>query len=158
MNSPICMPLREPGQAWTAFQSAWKEVNGWLTGGGGPLELEVRKATRSSKQNRLLHAMLRDIALQKEWAGARRDAEVWKRLMTASWCRAKGEHVEILPALDGHGVDIVFRRTSQLTRAECADLCDFIAAWCADQGVELQEAAQWTDVDPQTGEIYQPKE
>jgi len=156
--SPITMlRLRNPAQAWNAVQTAWKAIKGWLAAGGGTLELEVRKETRSSKQNRLLHAMLGDIAKQVEWAGKKRDAETWKRLLTAAWCRARNEHVEMLPALDGHGVDIVFRRTSQLTRAECAELCDFIGAWCAESGVELREARQWTDaqVDQETGEIME---
>ncbi|MDE1918963.1 MAG: recombination protein NinB, partial [Sphingomonadales bacterium] len=74
-----------------------------------------------------------------------------KRLLVAAWCRARREQVELLPALDGHGVDIVFRRTSQLTRGECAELCDFIQAWCAENGVELREARQW--VDAETGEV-----
>lgn len=115
------------------------------------LVLEIKPETRSDKQNRLLHAMLGDIAAQVVWAGAKRDAEVWKRLLVAAWCRARREQVELLPALDGHGVDIVFRRTSQLTRGECAELCDFIQAWCAENGVELRDARQW--VDEETGEV-----
>jgi hypothetical protein len=47
--------------------------------------------------------------------------------------------------LDGHGVDIVFRRTSQLTRAECVELCDFIQAWAVEHGVELRDAVPWID-------------
>lgn len=42
--------------------------------------------------------------------------------------------------------------TSQLTRGECAELCDFIMAWCAENGVALSDARQW-QVDPETGEI-----
>ena len=38
-------------------------------------------------------------------------------------------------------------RTSQLTRAECAELCDFIHAWAADNGVELRDARQWADAE-----------
>jgi hypothetical protein len=46
----------------------------------------------------------------------------------------------MLPALDGHGVDIVFRRTSQLTKAECAELSEFVMAWAAERGIVLMEA------------------
>lgn len=46
--------------------------------------------------------------------------------------------------------------TSQLTRGECAELCDFIHAWAADNSVELREARQW--VDPETGEVLQARE
>ena len=147
--------LRTPTQAWQEIIRVWKVVKGWLIGNGGELEIDVRKATRSSKQNRLLHAMLGDISKQAIWAGQKRDTETWKRLMTAAWCRARGESIEILPALDGHGIDVVFRRTSQLSRAECCELCDFIGAWCAANDIELREARQWTDeyVDPETGDI-----
>lgn len=88
--------------------------------------------TRSSAENALLHALLGEIAAVTEWAGKKRDIEVWKRLMTAAWCRATDQRVELLPALDGHGVDIVYRPTSKLDRAECADLISFIQAWMAE--------------------------
>ena len=142
--------LREPVSAHKAFEHAWRHAKSMMMA-GHRLILEIKPESRSGKQNRLLHAMLSDIARQKEWAGAMRDLETWKRLLTAAWCRARNEHVEMLPAVDGHGVDIVFRRTSQLTRAECCELCDYIAAWCAEAGVELRDAQQW--IDPETGEI-----
>ena len=69
------------------------------------------------------------MATQIEWAGKRRDVETWKRLLIAAWLRARGESVELLPALDGNGVDVVFARTSKLTGAECSELCEFIYAW-----------------------------
>ena len=150
-DNRLVMRLYNAQQGHQAIQQAWAHAKGWLLAGGQRLVLEIKPETRSDKQNRLLHAMLGDIAAQVEWAGAKRDAEVWKRLLVAAWCRARREQVELLPALDGHGVDIVFRRTSQLTRGECAELCDFIGAWCAENGVELREARQW--VDAETGEI-----
>lgn len=151
MADRLVLRLHNAQQGHQSIKQAWDFAKGWLTAGGKRLVLEVRPETRSDKQNRLLHAMLGDIAAQVEWAGAKRDAEVWKRLLVAAWCRARREQVELLPALDGHGVDIVFRRTSQLTRGECAELCDFIGAWCAENGVELRDARQW--VDEETGEI-----
>lgn len=150
-DNRLVLRLYNAQQGHDAIQQAWVHAKGWLLAGGHRLVLEIKPETRSDKQNRLLHAMLGDIAAQVEWAGAKRDAEVWKRLLVAAWCRARREQVELLPALDGHGVDIVFRRTSQLTRGECAELCDFIGAWCAENGVELREARQW--VDAETGEV-----
>lgn len=90
---------------------------------------------RNSEQNALLHALLTEIAGAVEWAGQKRDVETWKRLCTAAWLRAQGESVEVLPAIDGHGIDVVFRRTSNLTKAQCASLIDFVTAWAAEQGV-----------------------
>lgn len=139
----ITLRLHNAQQAHGAIQQAWAHCKGWLGAGGARLVLEVRPETRSGLQNRFLHAMLGDIAAQVDWAGKKRDAETWKRLLVAAWCRARHEQIEMLPALDGHGVDIVFRRTSQLSRAECVELCDYIHAWCAETGVELREAQQW---------------
>lgn len=93
--------------------------------------VDIKPPTRSGEQNARLHAMLGEIAGRVEWAGKKRDSEVWKRLLCASWLRARGESVELLPALDGHGVDVVFRRTSTLTVAEMGELMDFIEAWAA---------------------------
>ena len=39
----------------------------------------------------------------------------------------------MLPALDGRGVEIVFRRTSKLTKRECSDLLEFVNAWVAER-------------------------
>ena len=94
--------------------------------------VEVREPRRTGDQNAALHALLTEIASRCEWAGKRWDLEVWKRLLTAAWCRASGEPVTMLPALDGNGVDIVFRRTSSLTKRECSDLLEFVNCWAAE--------------------------
>lgn len=99
--------------------------------------LELREETRSSAENAMLHALLTSISQQIEWAGCKRSVEVWKRLLVGSWLRARGEQVEMLPALDGHGVEIVFRRTSELTRAECAELIEYVLAWAAEHGIHI---------------------
>lgn len=151
------MPDRFTARLWSAQQghqaveAAWRYAKPLLLA-EHRLVLEVRPQTRSDAQNKLLHAMLGDIARQVEWAGKKRDTDTWKRLLTAAWLRARGESVELLPALDGHGVDVVFRRTSKLTRAECSELCEFVMAWCAEHDVALRDARQW-QVDPETGEI-----
>ena len=112
---------------------------------GHRLQLDCKPETRSSAENRLLHALIGEIARQKEWAGAKRDIECWKRLLVSAWCRTRGESVEILPALDGHGVDIVPARTSKLTKSECADLIGYVQAWAAENGV--------VTLDSETGEL-----
>lgn len=136
MSERLLMPLYSAQQGHTAIQAAWRHIKPWLVA-EHRLTLEIRPEKRSDAQNRLLHALIADIAAQVEWAGAKRDAEVWKRLLTAAWSRVHGQHVEVLPALDGHGVDLVPARTSKLSKAECADLCEFITAWGAEHGVRF---------------------
>ena len=132
MAETLKASLYSPTQARQPFEQAWMLAKSLLIA-GHRLTLEVRPEKRSDAQNALLHATLTEISKTREWAGGKRDVETWKRLLTAAWLRARGESVEILPALDGHGVDVVFRRTSTLTRSECAELVTFIQAWEANQ-------------------------
>src|SRR5574341_658834 len=129
--------LRDAQQGHGAIMQAWSQAKPWLRA-GHRLELEIRQERRSSEQNALLHALIGEISKTIEWAGKKRESETWKRLLTAAWLRARGESVEVLPAIDGHGVDVVFRRTSSLTVKECAELIDYITAWAAEHGVHLE--------------------
>lgn len=133
----ITLPLWNPQQAHGALMEAWRMAKALLMA-GHRLVLEIRPETRSDAQNRLLHSRFNDISKQVEWAGSKHDIDTWKRLLTAAWLRARGENVAILPALDGHGVDVVFRRTSTLTRKESAELSDYVMAWGSDLPVPVR--------------------
>lgn len=143
MAERLTLSLVNAQQAHQAIQTAWRHAKGWLMASDTRLTLEIRPEKRSDAQNRLLHACLSEISKQVEWAGAKRDGDTWKRLLTAAWLRARGEPIEMLPALDGHGVDIVFRRTSQLTKAECAELSEFVMAWAAERGIVIHAPEGW---------------
>lgn len=95
----------------------------------------ISEPTRTGAENRLLHAILNEVAEKTEWAGKKRDVETWKRLLVAAWCRVRGDSIEILPALDGHGVDILPARTSKLSVKECAELIEYIYSWGAENGI-----------------------
>jgi len=99
--------------------------------------VEIRPKTRSLQQNALLHALIQEIAKSVIWAGSKQDIDVWKRLLTAAWLRARGDQIQMLPAIDGHGVDIVFRRTSDLSIAELNELIEYIQSWMVEQGLEI---------------------
>lgn len=94
---------------------------------------------RSAEKNAHLHAVLGAISKQKQWAGKRLDIEAWKRLMVAAFEREKGHSVEMYPALDGHGIDIVYRRTSRMSQEEIRELIHFAEAWAIDNDVILNE-------------------
>lgn len=95
--------------------------------------VQVQAPTRNLDINAALHALIGEIADRVEYAGRHWDIETWKRLLVASWCRANSEQVVVLPALDGAGVDIVFRRTAQMTQGEVRDLMAFIESWMAER-------------------------
>jgi hypothetical protein len=152
-------------QAWQAL----RDVAGWVKArviAGQRIVLELRQETRSDAQNRLLHSRLRDVSKHCEWAGAKRDEFTWKRLFMSAWLRTQGEHVEVLPALDGHGVDIVYASTTKLSRRECVDLSDYVFAWGSERevpwclaslGRELAQLERQSAerIDPETGEILE---
>lgn len=95
--------------------------------------VEVKGQNRNSEQNALLHATLSDLSKSRQWAGQWLDTETWKRLVTAAWMRATGRRVMLLPALDGQGFDALYQRTSNLTKAEMAELIDYLQAWIAEK-------------------------
>ncbi|RRU17840.1 recombination protein NinB [Stenotrophomonas sp. 278] len=102
---------------------------------GEDFDVTVSEPKRTLAENALLHVLITELAGQLEWAGKKRDAETWKRLLVAAWMRAEGKPIEILPALDGNGVELIPVRTSGLGKKACADLIEFIYAWGAEQGI-----------------------
>lgn len=96
-------------------------------------EVVFREPTRNADQNAKLHTLLSEIAKGKQWVGQWLSIEDWKRLMTAAWLLARGDHIRILPAVDGHGFVPIYQRTSTLSRSECGELIDYVEAWWSDQ-------------------------
>lgn len=126
----MIVQLWNPQQAHQAMADLWPKIKSSLMA-GHRLVLECKQETRTNAENRLLHVLISEISEKIEWAGKKHDPETWKRLLVAAWSREQGLAVDILPALDGKGVDIVPIRTSRLTKSECADLITYIQAWAA---------------------------
>lgn len=108
-----------------------------------PKKIVIKDLDRSSEQNKLLHARLTDIANQVEHAGKKWDVLIWKRLLTAAWLREAGERPQMIPALDGHGFDVVYERTSKLSVKQCAELLDWIEAFGGEHGVRWTAKDVW---------------
>jgi hypothetical protein len=108
-----------------------------------PKKIVIKDLDRSSDQNRALHAMLTDIANQVEHAGKKWDVLIWKRLLTAAWLREAGEQPQMIPAVDGHGFDVIYERTSKLTVKQCASLLEWITAFAVEHQVRLTVKDHW---------------
>lgn len=92
--------------------------------------VKIEEPKRNREQNDLLHAEIQDIVDEgRKWANQTWTVEQWKRLLTAAWCRATGQGVQMVPALDGQGFDVLYQRTSDLSKRECSELIEFIRAW-----------------------------
>lgn len=115
------------------------EITRWRRDLKADFDVTVSEPKRTLPENALLHALIGELARKVDWAGKKRDIETWKRLLVASWCRANGKAIEILPALDGHGVELIPVRTSNLGKKACAELIEFVYAFGADQGITWDE-------------------
>jgi hypothetical protein len=93
---------------------------------------------RTQEQNAKLHAILQEISTQRQWAGHWLDAEDWKRLMVAAFERANKEAARIFPAIDGQGIDMIYRRTHRMSKQEMSELIEFATAWAIDNGIRLR--------------------
>jgi hypothetical protein len=139
MSERLTLRLWEPVSAYQSIGKAWNWIKPRLIA-QHRLVLEIRQETRSDAQNNLLHARLTDVSRQCVWAGEKQDVDTWRRLFTSAFLRMQGTQVKMLPALDGHGVDIVYASTTKLLRAQCADLSTYIMAW----GVDYDPPVQWS--------------
>lgn len=105
---------------------------------------EVKERTRTSEQNSALHAMLADIAKQKEWGGKKRSVEEWKCLMVSAHRIAQKEAGEIVPGLEGEFVQLR-KSTTAMGVKELGSLLDYMGAWCAANNVRLSAPAHMGD-------------
>jgi hypothetical protein len=134
LRDDLAMTYAVTLRTWEQAKPTLAKLTEWVrqrTLNGRAVVLQAADECRSTEQNAMLHALLTDISKRRKWAGERQDVETWKRLLVGAWCRARGEQIKMLPAIDGHGCEIVFRRTSKMSKADVSELIDWIEAWDA---------------------------
>ena len=97
---------------------------------------------RSQAQSGAFHALCHDIDKQLDWprgSGNKIGILPWKRLLISAWERAHDRPAQFYPSLDGKGFDVVYRRSSRMSKREMSELIDFAHAWAAQNGVETRE-------------------
>jgi len=105
---------------------------------------EVKERTRTSDQNAALHALIGDIAKQKEWAGKRRSIDDWKALLISAHRIALQQAGDIIPGLEGEFVQLR-KSTTQMGVKELGSLIDYVSAWAAMNEVKLSAPARMFD-------------
>ncbi len=103
----------------------------------GGLEFKIVKATdrRNIEQNKKIHAMLSDISRQIKHYEQMYSVDVWKRLTMSAWLREANESPLMIPAIDGNGIDVIFERTSKLSRKRMAEYIEWVYAFGTNAGV-----------------------
>jgi hypothetical protein len=98
--------------------------------------VEIKEQKRSLDQNAKLWAMLSDVASQVVWYGQKLTSDDWKDVFTASLRKTR-----VVPGIDAGSFVPLGMRTSDMSKAEMADLIELIYAFGADHNVQWSEPA-----------------
>lgn len=129
----------EPTQAHKALTSEiWPSLKAELMA-GNKMILEIRPEKRNIQQNALLHALIAQLSLRKEWDGEKRSIEVWKQIMVAGWMIATNRKALCLSSPENNDTIFIYQRTSTLSKPDFAELIEYIYSWAAQNGIELQK-------------------
>lgn len=115
---------------------AREAVARWARGVPDGTTVEFRAPRRSLDQNGLMWARLQELSDAVEWHGQRLSPADWKTLLTASLrgCR-------FVPGIDPGTVVPLGLRTSEMTKAEMADLLTLMEAFAAERGIKFSDEA-----------------
>ena len=92
---------------------------------------------RTLEQNDKFHALLGDIAKQKQWAGQWLTISSWKQLISAAYERSREHRAVMYPAIDGQGIDVVYWHSHRRSKQDMSELIEFTTAWAIDNEVRL---------------------
>lgn len=142
MSDAIHYRLHSPKQAHDVMVKAWDWTKARLAMGSKRLVLEIRHETRSTRQNRLLHALFSDVSKQAEWMGKPRTPAEWKLIFVSGHSVATKQGAEVVPGLEGEFLNLR-ESTAKMSKARMASLLEYVLAWCANNGIEFNESAEW---------------
>lgn len=131
--------LYEERQAHGVMLLVWPKIKEIIQSGKKVI-LEVTEESRSNPQNKKFHAIIGQIARQAEHAGAKWDAEAWKRLLIDQWAkdtnRSRGD---VVASIDGGDVIQLGIQSRKFTKEEGADFIEWLLAWSAQNGIDIKE-------------------
>lgn len=114
------------------------KLHAWINKAPDGMVVEFIEADRRTlAQNKKIHAMCTDVALQVEWNGAKRTVDDWKDIFTAA-LKSANSGLDVVPGING-GFVLLGLHTSQLNVSDAADLITLIEAFGAERGVKWSE-------------------
>jgi uncharacterized heparinase superfamily protein len=128
--------LNNPQQAHSALKDLWVKIKENLQA-GQEFRLEVKKATRSTDQNDMFHALIDKVHKEMKAAGSEWTAEDWKRLLIDAWAHETGRKIgKIAPSLDGQRVVQLGLQSHKFTKEEGSEFIEWLLTWMADKGIQ----------------------
>lgn len=103
----------------------------WVTQAPAGTRIEFKAPKRSLPQNDRMWAMLTDVAVQLPWHGIKLAPDDWKLIFLDALKR----ELRVVPNIDGSGFVNLGRSSSDLSKAEMADLITLIESFGANHGV-----------------------
>lgn len=95
--------------------------------------VEFKEPKRTPPQNALMWVLLTELSRQLEWHGQTLSPEDWKLIMLDGLKR----ELRVVPAIDGRGMVMLGRSSSDLSKDEMGQLIELIYAFGAQNGVEF---------------------
>ena len=128
--------LNNPQQAHVALKDLWVKIKENLQT-GQELRLEVKKATRSTDQNDMFHALIDKIYKEMRAVGSEWSADDWKRLLIDAWANETNRKIgKIAPSLDGQRVVQLGLQSHKFSKEEGSEFIEWLLAWMANKGIE----------------------
>lgn len=110
----------------------------WIDQAPAGTRVLFKESKRTVDQNSKLWASLTDVATQLDWHGKRLSPDSWKLLFLDA---LTGE-MNLVPNIEGTGFVNLGRSSSNLSKADFANLLELIAAFGAQHGVKFHDPAE----------------
>lgn len=110
----------------------------WISQAPINTRVDFKAPKRSVPQNDRMWAMLTEVAGQIDYHGTKLTPDDWKLIFLDGLKR----EMRIVPNLDGNGFVNLGRSSSDLSKAEMADLITLIEAWGLQHGVVFSDHEQ----------------
>jgi len=104
--------------------------------------VEIKDAKRTDAQNRKFWSMLHDLSDQVEWHGRKRSDEDWKYLILDGLRREQKRELNIIPSIDGNGITVIGRSSSDLSVGEMGDAITIMEMFGANHGVKFHDTEE----------------
>ena len=128
--------LHNSEQAHLVLKDLWPKIKDNLQA-GKQLRLEIKKATRSTDQNDMFHALIDQVAKAMKGVGSDWSADDWKRLLIDQWANETGRKLgKVAPSLDGQRVVQLGLQSHKFTKEEGSEFIEWLLCWMAEKGIE----------------------
>ena len=136
VGKSMIITLHNPQQAQAVMKDLWPKIKENLQA-GKQLRLEVKKASRSTDQNDMFHALIDKVAKAMKGAGSAWTPEDWKRLLIDQWAKETDRRIsKVAPSLDGERVVQLGLQSHKFTVEEGSEFIEWLLAWMTEKGIE----------------------